>query len=56
LAKNELNIKIFSKIIFLVIKIRLMVLFFAIFLKLGQTFVLKYDFFTGFFLNKNIGT
>jgi len=45
LAKNELDIKIFYiKIIFLVIKICLMGLF-AIFLKLGQMFILKYDFF-----------
>jgi len=50
LAKKELNIKIFfTKIIFLVIKICLMALF-AMFLKLGQMFVLKYDFLPDFSL------
>jgi len=55
LAKNELNIKIFYKNYIFGNK-NLFNGTFCQFFKLGQMFVLKYDFFTGFFLNENIGT
>jgi len=49
LAKMSKISRFFTKIIFLIIKICLMALF-AIFLKLGQMFVLKYDFLPDFSL------